>query len=203
MEALEYVEVAKSRDEGRYNLTGIYRDTERLVATDGHRLHMVDGMPKIDKPHFLDGRDSQFPSYEIVLLKNPTLVCSVKFDAKDIKRMKAFLSMYDRKINRGVWLSCTHQKGLVIESSTEEKGWMARITFQCEESRCDRAFKIGVNLQYVIEALVPMKTYAAEFYVENATSNGGEVSRTLSIVYPVMKSTALIMGMKMEEPSDE
>ena len=53
MEALEYVEIAKSRDEGRYNMTGIYRDTERLVATDGHRLHMVDGMPKIDKPHFL------------------------------------------------------------------------------------------------------------------------------------------------------
>ena len=199
MESLEYVEIAKSRDEGRYNMTGIYRDTERLVATDGHRLHMVEGLPKIEKGHFLDGRDSEFPCYKQVLLKNPTLVCSVKFESKDIKRMKAFLGLYDRKINRGVWLSCTNGR-LVIESSAEEKGWKASMTFPCEESRCDRAFKIGVNLQYLIEALVPMKTYATEFYVENAFSNGAEVSRVLNIAYPVMKSTALIMGMRLEEP---
>jgi DNA polymerase III sliding clamp (beta) subunit (PCNA family) len=203
MDTLKYVEIAKSRDEGRYNLTGIYRDTERLVATDGHRLHMVEGLSKIDKPHFLDGRDSDFPCYETVLLKNPTLVCSVKFEAKDIKRMKAFLSMYDRKISRGVWLSCSHQKGLVIETTEEEKGWSASMRFSCEESRCDRAFKIGIDLQYVIEALVPMKTFAAEFYVENATSNGAEASRALNIVYPILKSTALIMGMGLEEPSDD
>jgi hypothetical protein len=125
----------------------------------------------------------------------------VKFNAKDIKRMKAFLAMYDRKINRGVWMSCTHEKGLVIESPDEEKGWRASMRFPCEESRCDRAFKIGVNLQYIIEALIPMTTYAAEFHVEGV-DDCSKPARALNIVYPVMKSTALIMGMRMEEPSE-
>ena len=40
---LAAVLAAASKDETRYNLNGVLFESERLVATDGHRLHMVDG----------------------------------------------------------------------------------------------------------------------------------------------------------------
>ena len=40
---LPAVLAAASKDETRYNLNGILFEAERLVATDGHRLHMVEG----------------------------------------------------------------------------------------------------------------------------------------------------------------
>lgn len=39
---LEYVSIAMSTDEVRYYLNGVAFDQNRIVATDGHRLHMAD-----------------------------------------------------------------------------------------------------------------------------------------------------------------
>jgi DNA polymerase III sliding clamp (beta) subunit (PCNA family) len=40
---LTAVLAAASADETRYNLNGIRFESERMIATDGHRLHMVEG----------------------------------------------------------------------------------------------------------------------------------------------------------------
>jgi len=40
---LDYVRLASSNDESRYNITGIFINSKCMVATDGHRLHKVDG----------------------------------------------------------------------------------------------------------------------------------------------------------------
>lgn len=45
--ALEFVSLAMSKDETRYNLNGVYFDGSTYVATDGHRLHLVEEMPAL------------------------------------------------------------------------------------------------------------------------------------------------------------
>lgn len=45
--ALEFVSLAVSKDFTRYNLAGVYFDGSTYVATDGHRLHLVEGMPAL------------------------------------------------------------------------------------------------------------------------------------------------------------
>lgn len=40
---LTAVLMAASKDTTRYNLNGVHFEAERMVATDGHRLHIVDG----------------------------------------------------------------------------------------------------------------------------------------------------------------
>ncbi len=44
--ALQWVSLAMSTDETRYNLNGVFfAQTGEIVASDGHRLHMVESMP--------------------------------------------------------------------------------------------------------------------------------------------------------------
>ena len=41
---IQAVASAASTDETRYNLCGVHFDGERIVATDGHRLHLIDDL---------------------------------------------------------------------------------------------------------------------------------------------------------------
>ena len=54
--ALEFVERAISEDITRYHLNGVCFHGDKLVATDGHRLHLQHGLPFVDeKMHILPG----------------------------------------------------------------------------------------------------------------------------------------------------
>jgi DNA polymerase III sliding clamp (beta) subunit (PCNA family) len=66
MNNLAYVQKAVSKDKTRYGIQEVYRDKNRLVATDGHRLHWVNGLPDAE-PHYLSGLDAQFPDYNQVI----------------------------------------------------------------------------------------------------------------------------------------
>lgn len=65
--------IAKLKDDTRYNLQYVYRDLTSMVATDGHRMHLVTGLPEV-KAHFIgaDDPDMQFPDYLQVLPKSAT-----------------------------------------------------------------------------------------------------------------------------------
>lgn len=45
--ALEWLSSAMSTDKTRYNLCAVYFDAGKWVATDGHRLHLLENMPTI------------------------------------------------------------------------------------------------------------------------------------------------------------
>ena len=92
MDTMKYLETAVSKDPSRYNLCSIYRDTDRMVATDGYRLHMVTDLPKIDKPHLLNGTDAQFPDYMQVIPQSTQHLGDIRLDKKQLKRLKDYVS---------------------------------------------------------------------------------------------------------------
>jgi hypothetical protein len=49
------------------NLGEAWFERDYLAATDGHRLHLATGFPKIDGVRYVDDRDEQPPSLEAVL----------------------------------------------------------------------------------------------------------------------------------------
>lgn len=58
MDTLTWVNLATYKDVGREYLQRAYRDREAIVATDGHRLHLVKA-PLIETPHYVDGFTGQ------------------------------------------------------------------------------------------------------------------------------------------------
>lgn len=186
MESLEYVEIARCRDDHRHNMTGVYRDYERLVATDGFRLHMVDGLPRVEKPHFVDGRDVEFPNYETALLPDAKFGCSAKLNSNDTRRLKAMLGVFGRKTNCGVIIKVEDQQ-LVVKIPDSEKTFGGFISFPCEE--VSEPFSLKVNLKYLIEAIVPGKIWPTEIHYSKE-------GRGIYVKYPAYKFTALIMGMR-------
>jgi hypothetical protein len=86
MDTIKYLELAVSKDVSRYNMEAIYRDINCMVATDGHRLHLVGGLATIDKPHFLNGLDAEFPNYNAVLPANLRDICELKITKSEIKQ---------------------------------------------------------------------------------------------------------------------
>ena len=92
MESLEYVSLAKSTDKTRYMLNSVYRDATALVATDGYRLHWIDGLPE-QKPAYIDGLDAQFPDYAQVLPKGtPSATVGLLLDRSE-KRLTGLLKL--------------------------------------------------------------------------------------------------------------
>lgn len=67
---LEWVKLAASKDKTRKCLTEVYRDKTCFVATDGHRLHLSNGLPE-SVAGYLSGYDGQFPDYAQVMPQCP------------------------------------------------------------------------------------------------------------------------------------
>lgn len=92
IDTMKYLELAVSKDATRYNMTSIFRDHDCMVATDGYRLHRVSGLPRIDKPHLLDGSDHQFPNYDYIMPKETQPLIRIKWDKAQIKQLKAYVA---------------------------------------------------------------------------------------------------------------
>lgn len=158
MDTLKYIELAKSKDQTRYNLTSVYRDKNHLVATDGHRLHMSNGLPDA-KPHFLNGLDAEFPDYTQILPKTKEagkveyvhIGSYGKAILRTLKAISKLVETYGRPhITRWIFendkpvriaFQNSDQKELVIEHTIEAMKYQGK------------QFTIGVNLSYMIDAL--------------------------------------------------
>lgn len=155
MEPMKFVELAKDHDSfGRKELTGIYREQDRLVATDGHRLHYVGGLPVVEKGHFLDGRDNEFPNYEVVFLKNPVTVGTIKLSKKTIRDLTA-LSKVVREKNCATKVTIDRDKNLTFECEYKNEtggGTWVYTTKTCGE--IERAWSAKLNLRYVLDAII-------------------------------------------------
>jgi hypothetical protein len=155
MDSMKYVELAKDDSSyGRANLSAVYREKDRLVATDGHRLHYVGGLPSVEKGHFLDGRDAEFPNYETVFIKEPVSVGTIEITKKAIRDLTA-LSKVVRERNcatrivvspgEAVRFECTYKNETGGGSWVYTTGAAVEIT-----QSWDRL----VNLRYFLDAVV-------------------------------------------------
>lgn len=192
MDTLKYIELAKSKDESRYNLTSVYRDKNHLVATDGHRLHMSNGLPDA-KPHFLDGTDATFPDYEQVLPKTPPMgrieYVHIGNNGKRIlntlKQLAKLVSNYD-KAHVGIKLICEKEKPVKIGFKHPE------LTFEhVIESFVYNgpSLEMGLNLNYLIDALAYLPDTSCEIRIRGNASaieivSMGLPSQLTAIVMP-------------------
>lgn len=187
---IDFVNRAVSTDEGRHNMTGAYRDSDKLIATDGHRLHMVSGLVKQEKGGFVDGRDAQFPNYEMVLPKSPEHVADLKITKRQVQYLnKVVKTLRDRTC--GCKFEFEPSNGLTISGESKGEGDTFGFTLRFPSVQVKKAYTIGLNLRYFIEAIIP--DYPMSF--SKATE---KEPNTLEADFGGSKYSALIMAIRLD-----
>lgn len=188
--AIDYVNRAVSTDEGRLNMQAAYREKDLLVATDGHRLHMVSGLVVQPTGGYVDGRDCQFPNYEMVLPKQPYQIATLKLFKKQIQYLNKVLKVL-RDTCCGCKFTFDPKTGLTITGSSRGEFDTLTFTHNLPTVYVDREFEVGLNLRYFVDALI-----ADVDMVFNATTEGGPT--TLEADLHGSKYTAIIMPLKKD-----
>ncbi len=156
---MKYVELAICKDKTRVNLTGIYRGKNHFVATDGHRMHLSNGLADAE-PHYIDGRDMEFPNVDIVMPKASAYVGiatfehSYKVGNEILKKLKALLpiaKIYDKHglIARIILRDDCSVTVRVIGNHAE---FIAAYSIP-EFIYKGKDMEVGINLQYLIDAI--------------------------------------------------
>ena len=155
MDTMKWIQLATSKDKTRFNLGSIYRAKNCLVATDGHRLHMSNGL--IDAtPHYLDGLDADFPDFTKIM---PTgrAINSVNIFEGNIPSLKRMLALIKgRHESNAVTLE-------VIKPLTDHEAPIGTVSYKDEELEVKLVLQIGelvgssfsvsLNLAYFIDAI--------------------------------------------------
>ena len=158
-DAQKYVALALSQDVGRGALEHMYRDHTRLVGSDGHRLHMIEYLPRIDKPHFLShGYDGEYPNYEVAIPKDVDEVSigRIFLDKKMHKRLKGMVAFSGEK-NPIVKISRDSEMRLSIEFNTNTlPNHHAIMRLDVDDYKHKgHSFTMGMRLNYLIDAIIP------------------------------------------------
>lgn len=149
IDTMKYLELAVSKDATRYNMTSIYRDHDCMVATDGYRLHRVSGLPRIDKPHLLDGSDHQFPNYDYIMPKESQPLIRIKWDKAQLKQLKAYVAFTGKgTVSRLQYVD----NQLVIQCDCNDFG--AAIRFPVERHYNNFA-DVGIKAAQWVDAIIP------------------------------------------------
>jgi DNA polymerase III sliding clamp (beta) subunit (PCNA family) len=153
---LEYVQIAVSKDDTRYNLTKVYRDTEYLVATDGHRLHFSNGMPKVEKGFFLDGTDAEFPNWSQVRVKSVNAQIEIGINKHDLGVLEAIAKTLKANKSSEYSVTLTAKNNKLTVTSNNSNSLV--ICYEMD-SQNSGDFEIKLNLSYFLDAIrLPVKS---------------------------------------------
>lgn len=148
---LDFVKLAVSKDPARYNLGSVYRDTESLVATDGHRLHYTNGQEKIAKGFYLDGLEAQFPDYKQILPTAKYLHAIVlnTHAHKELKPALTIAKLIDKRESSALFTVKGNK--LIISVGTINDIYQLTVNLNCGS---DADFTFNMNLSYFVDALL-------------------------------------------------
>lgn len=130
----------------------LYRDKNALVATDGHRLHYIDGLPDAT-PGYLSGREGTYPNWQLVIPQDPPLF---SFTLGDLKSFAAKLKIFKAAIaankrNKCVQLSVHHDL-LVLRYCVD--GTEIKIIHELDMVQgCSKEMVMGIDGEYLLEAI--------------------------------------------------
>lgn len=190
METLDYIKLAVSKDKTRYNICSIYRDKNHFVATDGHRLHYANGLPDAD-PHFIDGRDAQYPDWKQVLPNSTKEVLSIKHNDY-INALKPFLEFIP-KIGRYKREAVKVEgKNGVVEFNYTDKD--RGLNLSCKIIGGSDFDSTGYGAKYLLDALKPLE----KMKNETATFILDDINAPLRIEYRAFNGKAVIMPCRFE-----
>jgi hypothetical protein len=156
MDNLKWVELATAAERtGRDNITRVYRAKNHFVATDGHRMHMSNGLPDA-QPGYLDGHDGQFPDYEQILKQvNSTCVITIA-SAPDVnefaRKLKAFLPLAKIMAATAPVVTVMVVKDTLQIGLPDADNLQAHFDTAAENKGTLRN-RIGVRLDYLLDAL--------------------------------------------------
>ena len=157
MDTMKWLQLATSKDKTRFNLGSIYRAKNCLVATDGHRLHMSNGL--IDAtPHYLDGLDADFPDFAQVL-PTKTAVSIVQISSGSVKILQKLMNLIKK---RDKWNTISLSVTREHEQSKEPRAkgtiqyldpdLLVNLDLNIGELE-GIPFNLSVNLAYLVDAL--------------------------------------------------
>jgi hypothetical protein len=198
---LDYCNRAVSTDPTRYNLDVPYRDGTRLVATDGHRLHLVEGLPDTGKG-FIDGRNFEFVHYQSVVPERFKLltVATVHITKKQASALKRLVKTF-----KGNHCDCvieTDPKRCVlvftgkyrIGCESVEGGFTVTIPAECE-----RSIKVALNLSYFVDALLSDYNIPG-FTIETTEPRSDGTMSAIVLRYDMRPAyIAVIMPLRLEK----
>lgn len=178
MENLDFVKLATSSDKSRYNLTGVYRDTDKYVATDGHRMHISNGLPEAE-PHYTDDTSTrfpgaQFPDYKQVIPDSPIIASTLVFASyAGYKELKPFMGRFKKLVTLLkayakqpiVELSVTKGKAHIIART--RSGFECTLLLPCEVRGEETLKPIGINVIYFFDALRIIESEALEIRIQS------------------------------------
>lgn len=155
MNTLDFVNLAVSKDDTRYNLCSAYRDTNKLVGTDGHRLHWVNSLPDAT-PSFVDGRNEQFPDYSRVMpTGSPSYSFQFKAEKGDEKRLKALLALAKACDSRCPSISLYVRDSRIVFHLVDKTYNTTATVELFGECKGDTSLIVGANFSYVLDAITP------------------------------------------------
>jgi DNA polymerase III sliding clamp (beta) subunit (PCNA family) len=144
---IDWLNLAVGKDVSRDTLCEIYIDNGTAVATDGHRLHLIEDF-KPNYTGYLGNAQADFPDYKQVLLVEATELCIIGKDCafKIIKFLESIIKLSD-------------QKRVVVELLAVE-GYL-QVKYKdtwneaCHKSciPCRMEYSASFNAQYLIDAL--------------------------------------------------
>lgn len=156
----KWLELAASKDKTRFNLCESYRDKTRLVATDGHRMHIINGLPEVPA-HFPSGLDAKFPDYKMVIPKDAP-IATIELTLPDLEALCGRLAVMAKLVEQetgkklvgidasidtskdGKHYFCLKYSGENIDCSVR-----AEVAISGDPSKID----FGVHAPYLLDAL--------------------------------------------------
>lgn len=103
MDKEQWVSIAKHDPGcGRANMEQPWRERDYLAASDGHRIHLAGGYPKIEGFRYVDERQDTPPNIQAIfeVTDKTSLVASLKLDKNVLKTLKTLASLKE-------WVRCT------------------------------------------------------------------------------------------------
>lgn len=158
METLTYVTLATSKDKTRHNLTKVYRDSDKLIATDGHRMHWIEGLPHTAGAYLDGSTDCQFPDYSQVMPKGKPVHVFTMFPHVNTKNvLGALLKLVEchDKASKTVELRSSGATMTLAIPNPEDIIGSVKLSGTLEENAPCGGIVLGVNLAYLIDAIAP------------------------------------------------
>jgi hypothetical protein len=196
MNNLQYVERAISKDETRSNMCRVYRDKKHLVATDGHRIHFANGLPELEKGHYLDGYDGAFPSWDQVMPTGPVIAkVDLAISKDEVRKLKAVINFAFKVLNdRNITCKFRFEKNQLLVTAQDKQCNLCTIAldFRYESNiPLDKPIELALNAQYFLDATEPQKDM---FNVVVSLELRGA---TEGILITVPMGKAIVMPMRM------
>jgi DNA polymerase III sliding clamp (beta) subunit (PCNA family) len=160
MNTLDFVTLATSKDDTRYNMTQVYRDKTELVGTDGHRLHYVDNLPPVEKPHFLSGLDAPFPEWRQVIPPATEQKFTIVLTREKLKAFKLIAGLAKIANNHDCPAKCTLIRDSILHIELNQSGITASMDFAVSEGP-DTVPWAFFNLGYLLDVFDSALKYAS------------------------------------------